>query len=198
MVAPAVLAERASEYFKIGRDVESPYMLVVAPVRDEKRLTNGDGALSGLDKLKALRSEVPAITHVDYSARIQTVDDRHGRFRKLLQRFDERTGCPMMVNTSFNLGWDPIVCSPKGVRNLHGVRDRHVLCMGRFPSGEAAAQTYSGVENTEDWLPADCCSPLCHRAAPGCSRIGPSASNAARFEREKGISEALLATEKFD
>ncbi|NIO58936.1 MAG: hypothetical protein GTO33_06230, partial [Acidobacteria bacterium] len=68
----------------------------------------------GIDKLKQERSVVPAITHVDYSARVQTVDpERHGRARKVLEAFHAKTGCPVMVNTSFNLGWDPIVCSPK-------------------------------------------------------------------------------------
>ena len=91
-------------------------MLLVAPVADDKRLDveNGNGAAQGLDKLKQIRSTVPAITHVDYTARIQTVDnDRHGRYRKLLEAFHARTGCPIVINTSFNVRGEPIVCTPE-------------------------------------------------------------------------------------
>jgi carbamoyltransferase len=90
-------------------------MLLVAPVAVERR-SRVDGAerLSGLDKLKAKRSEVPAITHVDHSARVQTVDpERHGRYYKLIKSFEARTGCPVIINTSFNVRGEPIVCSPE-------------------------------------------------------------------------------------
>jgi carbamoyltransferase len=110
--APAVLREEASNFFAVPDKIDSPYMLVVAPVREEKRipLTPGHEQQSGIAKLKVIRSEIPAVTHVDYSARVQTVDaERHGIYHKLVDSFYRLTGCPVVVNTSFNLGWDPIV-----------------------------------------------------------------------------------------
>jgi ubiquinone/menaquinone biosynthesis C-methylase UbiE len=87
----------------------------------------------GIDKLKTIRSEIPAVTHVDYSARVQTVDAaRHGLYRKLLEAFHRRTGCPVIVNTSFNLGWDPIVCTPQEAYATFMASDIDVLCMGSF------------------------------------------------------------------
>ena len=112
--APIVLRERASEFFDLDPDEESPYMLVVAPVADAKRVNGQRSAASGLDKLKVIRSEVPAVTHVDYSARVQTVDPvRHGRLYRLMKAFEARTGCPVLINTSFNVRGEPIVCSPE-------------------------------------------------------------------------------------
>jgi carbamoyltransferase len=112
--APIVLSERMDEYFEMGGQQDSPYMLLVAPVATEQRLASVDGEAVGLDKLKVCRSEVPAITHVDYSARVQTVDEhRHGRTYKLLKTFDRKTGCPVMINTSFNVRGEPIVCTPE-------------------------------------------------------------------------------------
>ena len=112
--APIVLRERVSEYFEMRDEEDSPYMLLVAPVTEAKRLPVGDDGAQGLDKLKLIRSEVPAITHVDYSARVQTVDaERHGRLYKLVKAFEARTGCPVMINTSFNVRGEPIVCSPQ-------------------------------------------------------------------------------------
>jgi carbamoyltransferase len=110
--APIVLRERASEYFDIEPRHDSPYMLIVAPVRQDKRKPVEAGA-KGLDKLKQLRSVVPAVTHVDYSARLQTVDgERNPRLARLMRRFEERTGCPVLINTSFNVRGEPIVCTP--------------------------------------------------------------------------------------
>ena len=115
--APSVLRERAAEWFLMAPGLESPYMLLVAGVRPEKRLPVDDAArgLAGLDRLlKAVRSTIPAVTHVDYSARVQTVDpERHGRYWRLLRRFEEKTGCPVVINTSFNVRGEPIVCSPE-------------------------------------------------------------------------------------
>ena len=112
--APAVLREDVSEWFDLTSD--SPYMLVVADVREGKRrhMTADEQALFGIDKLNVPRSEIPAVTHVDYSARIQTV---HGNtnplFHRLLSRFKVLTGCPILVNTSFNVRGEPIVCTPE-------------------------------------------------------------------------------------
>ncbi|MBT6148641.1 MAG: carbamoyltransferase [Gemmatimonadetes bacterium] len=108
--APAVMQEHASEYFELEPEQESPYMLLVAPVHDDKLLPTDDGGARGLDKLKQLRSVVPAITHVDNSARVQTIDaERNPRFYGILQKFKQRTGSPVLINTSFNVRGEPIV-----------------------------------------------------------------------------------------
>ncbi len=114
--APCVLREDVAEYFETRPQEDSPYMLLVAAVREQKRLSPqaNPESLRGLDKLKAKRSVVPAVTHVDYSARIQTVDaKRHPRLHKLMTAFKQRTGCPVIINTSFNIRGEPIVCSPQ-------------------------------------------------------------------------------------
>jgi carbamoyltransferase len=112
--APAVLRQHVSDWFELNAD--SPYMLLVAGIRqDRRRLMNEDAQkLWGIDKLNVVRSEIPAVTHVDYSARIQTVhEDTNPRFHRLLQGFHEQTGCPVLVNTSFNVRGEPIVCTPE-------------------------------------------------------------------------------------
>ena len=109
--APAVLADRAAEYFDLPAGVESPYMLLVAEIREDQRLPPRatEGVAGGSPQL---RSPVPAVTHVDYSSRLQTVDrERNPRFHQLLTAFDRRTRCPMLINTSFNVRDEPIVCS---------------------------------------------------------------------------------------
>ncbi len=111
--APSVLAERVSDYFE--QESSSPYMLIVAPVREELRipLTDEQKQLFGIEKLNLKRSELPAITHVDYSARVQTVhEETNPRYHRLLTEFDKRTGCGVLVNTSFNVRGEPIVCTP--------------------------------------------------------------------------------------
>jgi carbamoyltransferase len=111
--APCVLHDHVKEYFDL--DCESPYMLIVAPVREDKRIkmTAEQERLFGIEKLNVPRSEIPAVTHVDYSARIQTVDpERHGTFHTLMQKFYEKTGNAVIVNTSFNIRGEPIVCRP--------------------------------------------------------------------------------------
>ena len=109
--APAVLAEHARDCFDL--DAESPYMLIVAPVAEHCRLPV-DAAATGLDRLKQIRSTIPAVTHVDYSARVQTVRaDTQSRFHALLARFRQLTGCPTLVNTSFNVRGEPVVGSPE-------------------------------------------------------------------------------------
>ncbi len=112
--APCVLYDHVREYFEM--DGESPYMLLVAPVAKDKQkpVTAAQEKLWGIDKLNVARSTIPAVTHVDYSARIQTVDpERHGMFHRMMQRFYELTGCPVIVNTSFNVRGEPIVCTPE-------------------------------------------------------------------------------------
>lgn len=112
--APAVLADRVGDYF--GHQGRSPYMLLTVPVDERIRIpmTAEQQALFGLDRLMVPRSEIPAVTHVDYSARIQTVHpDTNPRFWKLLKAFEQRTGCGVLINTSFNVRGEPIVCTPQ-------------------------------------------------------------------------------------
>lgn len=111
--APSVLSERVSDYFEL--DKNSPYMLIVAPVKKSLRIpmTDKQKQLFGIEKLNLKRSELPAITHVDYSARVQTVHpDTNPRYHKLLSEFESQTGCAVLVNTSFNVRGEPIVCTP--------------------------------------------------------------------------------------
>jgi carbamoyltransferase len=106
--------EDVSDWFEIDR--ESPYMLLVADVVKNRRrtMTGDEQALFGIDKLNVPRSEIPAVTHVDYSARVQTVHaETNPRFHALLTTFKEKTGCPVLVNTSFNVRGEPIVCTPE-------------------------------------------------------------------------------------
>jgi carbamoyltransferase len=131
--APIVLRDRASEYFEWSPDNESPYMLLVAPVASRQCMDAKELALRGLDKLKAVRSTIPAVTHVDYSARIQTVDpQRHKRLYHLLQAFNAKTGCPVMINTSFNIRGEPIVCSPEEAYRCFLATQMDALVMERF------------------------------------------------------------------
>ena len=112
--APSVLRESVADWFEI--DTDSPYMLLVANVKENRRrvMTDEEKALFGIDKLNIVRSEIPAVTHVDYSARIQTVHaETNPRYHAVISRFKERTGCPVVVNTSFNVRGEPIVCSPE-------------------------------------------------------------------------------------
>lgn len=112
--APAVKAEKVSDWFEIDR--RSPYMLLVAPVSKDKRIsmTEEQEKLFGIDKLKIPRSEIPAVTHVDYSARIQTIHkETNPRFYDLIDHCEQKTGCPIVINTSFNVRGEPIVASPE-------------------------------------------------------------------------------------
>ncbi|MFN0129304.1 MAG: carbamoyltransferase [Verrucomicrobiales bacterium] len=132
--APAILRERVHEFFEMRPRQDSPYMLLVAPVRASKRLdlNGGAEAAQGLDKLKLKRSVVPAITHVDYSARVQTTDpERHGLYHRLLQTFEARTGSPVLINTSFNVRGEPIVCRPEEAYHCFMGTDMDVLVLGR-------------------------------------------------------------------
>jgi carbamoyltransferase len=131
--APAVLGESASDYFDLDRS--SPYMLLVAPVKGRLRRqpTWEEQRLIGIDKLKAPRSSIPAVTHVDYSARVQTVHrETNPRFHELLRCFAQKTGCAALVNTSFNIRGEPIVCSPEDAYRCFMRTEMDYLAIGNF------------------------------------------------------------------
>lgn len=132
--APIVLREHVDRYFEMRPYQDSPYMLLVAGVRQELRTPPGPGYDNtfGIDKLNHKRSCIPAVTHIDYSARIQTVDtERHPLLHELLTRFHEKTGCPVLINTSFNVRSEPIVCSPLDAYRCFMMTDIDVLVLGR-------------------------------------------------------------------
>ncbi len=133
--APSVLEEHVDELFEMRPRERSPYMLLVAPVTQDKRAKPDEEDLGrrGIDKLKTCRSVIPAITHVDYSARVQTVDaDRHGRYYRLLKKFAERTGSPVIINTSFNVRGEPIVCTPEHAYRCFMATNMDVLVLEQF------------------------------------------------------------------
>lgn len=146
--APAVLAERVSDWFELDRP--SPYMLLVANVRPEHLTPLGteDRAARGFDKLKVARSSVPAITHVDNSARIQTVAaEDHPLFYELIKRFEARTGCPVIINTSFNVRGEPIVCTPEEAYTCFMRTNMDYLVMGPFVLDKAKQPAWIEHEN---------------------------------------------------
>lgn len=131
--APSVLRERVADYFEL--DCDSPYMLLVAPVREDLRVpvTDAEGELFGIDKLNVPRSIIPAVTHVDYSARIQTVRrEDNPAYYDLLAAFDALTGCPVLVNTSFNVRGEPIVCTPEQAYACFMRTEMDCLVVGDF------------------------------------------------------------------
>lgn len=131
--APSVLREDVGQWFEHAS--ESPYMLIVADVKKDKRrsMTSFEKRLFGIDKLNVPRSSVPAVTHVDYSARIQTVDSNtNPRFHALISKFKEKTGCPLIVNTSFNVRGEPIVCTPKDAFKCFMGTELDILVVGDY------------------------------------------------------------------
>jgi carbamoyltransferase len=154
--APAVAREKVGKYFEM--DVESPYMLLVAPVSDSVRTnSNGNSEASGLDKLHVQRSTIPAVTHVDLSARIQTVDrDDNPRFYDLIAEVGTLTGDPIVINTSFNVRGEPIVCTPEDAFRCFMRTEMDVLVLGDVLLGKADQKP---VDRTnDDWqaeFPAD-------------------------------------------
>jgi len=138
--APCVLIEKAHEYFHMRPDQESPYMLLVAPVLEPHRVPLSEAQQRAMrdepdlrQRVNIVRSTVPAITHVDYSARVQTVDEeRHGRFYRLMKTFERLTGCPVIVNTSFNIRGEPIVCAPADAYRCFLATDMDALVLEDF------------------------------------------------------------------
>lgn len=129
--APSVLQEDCSEYFEL--EAESPYMLLTAPLKQDKRLVADDAGAKGFDKLKIKRSTVPSITHVDYSARLQTVTRKYNPlYYDMIKKFKELTGCPVIINTSFNIRGEPIVCSPVDAVRCFLRTEMDYLAIGNF------------------------------------------------------------------
>jgi carbamoyltransferase len=138
--APCVLQERAHEYFDMKPGEESPYMLLVAPIADRHRVIPAADDLRTMrehpdlrQRVNVVRSTIPAVTHVDYSARIQTVDaERHGRFYRLMKTFERLTGCAVLVNTSFNVRGEPIVCRPEEAYRCFAATDMDALVLEHY------------------------------------------------------------------
>jgi carbamoyltransferase len=149
--APAILREHVDEFFEMRANEDSPYMLLVAPVKPGKRVPIDETA-TGLDQLHQKRSVVPAITHVDHSARVQTVDsERYPRFAAILEAFKARTGCPMLINTSFNVRGEPIVNTPEDAYRCFLGTNMDVLVIDNFVL-EKAAQPGAHTVDREAYL----------------------------------------------
>ena len=147
--APAVLAEKVSDYFET--DHESPYMLLVANVRKERRkkMSKDEKELFGIDRLKVIRSDIPAITHVDYSARIQTVhENTNALFHKMISRLEKDHGCAVIINTSFNVRGEPIVCTPEDAFRCFMRTKMDYLIMGNYLLDK---QHQKALEEDSDW-----------------------------------------------
>jgi len=149
--APSVLREDAADYFELDQD--SPYMLVVADVKRNRRrrMSEEESRLFGIDKLNVVRSDIPAVTHVDYSARVQTVhQETNARYHALLSAFKERTGCAVLVNTSFNVRGEPIVCTPEDAFHCFMGTEMETLVIGncilrKEQQNPALAKTYASA-----------------------------------------------------
>ena len=147
--APSVLYEKVSEYFEFEK--ESPYMLLVADVKKERRIkmTDKEESLWGIDKLNVVRSDIPAITHVDYSARLQTVHkETNPRYHKLIEQFEKDTGCAVIINTSFNVRGEPIVCTPEDAYKCFMRTNIDYLVLGNYL---LAKEDQKPLEKDTDW-----------------------------------------------
>jgi carbamoyltransferase len=194
--APAVLREHVSDYFAMRPNEDSPYMLLVAPVKEERLLPLDppQRALKGIDLLKVPRSTIPAVTHVDHSARVQTVDERHGRFRRLLERFHELSGCPVAVNTSFNLSWEPIVNEPsQAYRTFMSsdidalVLENALLLKDRQPANIKARRNGAPHGEIDPALADAWCCPACGGALSDSGDGARCETCGRRFPRTDGI-----------
>jgi|TARA_Y100000294_G_scaffold59293_1_gene56073 carbamoyltransferase len=129
--APVVLEESVKEYFDVDRPM--PYMLFIVKVKKDQRIDVGDERIKGLESLHVIRSTIPAVTHVDYSARIQTVSEHHNpKFYRLLKTYNRKTGCPVLINTSFNVRSEPIVCTPEDAIRCFLASEIDVLAIGHY------------------------------------------------------------------
>jgi carbamoyltransferase len=147
--APTVLREKVGDWFVM--DHESPYMLLVASLRESRRIpmTAGQERLFGIDKLNVPRSSIPAVTHVDYSARVQTIERRdHPLYYDLIRTFEEKTGCPVIINTSFNVRGEPIVCRPSEAYRCFMRTEMDYLVLGSFV---LAKSDQPPLDESGDW-----------------------------------------------
>jgi len=147
--APSVLRERVSEYFDV--DVDSPYMLLVTNVKEKrlKKMSDAEKELFGIDKLNVQRSDIPAITHVDYSARLQTVhSDTNPLYHKLIKKFEANSGCAVIINTSFNVRGEPIVCTPQDAYRCFMRTDMDYLVIGNYLFDKKEQEP---LEKDTDW-----------------------------------------------
>jgi carbamoyltransferase len=152
--APAVLREDVADWFEL--DADSPYMLLVADVKKERRrrMTNEEEQLFGIDKLNVARSDIPAVTHVDYSARVQTVHaDTNPRFHALISRFKEKTGCGVLVNTSFNVRSEPIVCTPEDAFRCFMGNEIELLVVGNCMLRKAEQNPALKIDYKDEFEP---------------------------------------------
>jgi len=148
--APSVLRDKVSDYFELT--VDSPYMLLVAPVVASRRQSPdpGNDGREGVEEVNAVRSDIPAVTHIDYSARIQTVDETtNPLYYKLLQAFYRQTGCPVIINTSFNVRGEPIVCTPEEAYKCLMRTDMDYLIMGSYVLAKGEQKE---IEKDRDWM----------------------------------------------
>ena len=148
--APSVLREKVSDFFDI--DSESPYMLIVAPVKENirRKMTKEEEGYFGLDKLHVVRSSIPAVTHVDYSARVQTVTrEDNPIYYEMIDKFAERQKCPVIINTSFNVRGEPIVCTPQDAYLCFMRTNMDYLIMGNYLLNKEEQKPLS---NDINWL----------------------------------------------
>ena len=155
--APIVLRDHVHEYFEMEPGTASPYMLLVAPVREDQRLDQTEAVQRavGLDKLNLRRSKIPAVTHVDYSARVQTVEaGRNPRLAGMMEKFKEQTGCPVLINTSFNVRGEPIVCTPEEAYRCFMATNMDVLVLENcvLKKSEQKAGDSSSDEVRDEYL----------------------------------------------
>jgi carbamoyltransferase len=204
--APCVLREHVDEWFAMRANEDSPYMLLVAPVLEKHRahLSESEQETMRTDndllrRVKMARSSVPAITHVDYSARVQTVDQRHGRFRRLMEKFYEKTGCPVIVNTSFNLSTEPIVRTPQEAYHTFMQSEMDALVLENFVLHKRAQPVGFRVWANNGTREPD---PNCPYADPRTAdplivtpagAVNPSTGT--RYEVEDGIPRLFLPTD---
>jgi SAM-dependent methyltransferase len=202
--APSVLREHVADYFETAPEFDSPYMLLVFPVAEGERRALDPAAVQarGIAKLKIERSTIPAVTHVDFSARLQSIDPgRHGLYHRLLTAFHKKTGCPVVINTSFNLGWDPIVCTPREAFETFMNSDVDVLAMGHCIVRKTAQPAWvaPAVTSAHDAvLDQIWCSPCCQTdlLATGDERVACSRCGC-QYAVEDGIPLLFAAHEGF-
>ena len=166
-LAAAVLREHVGEYFELPGSADCPYMLFALPVseRERRQPTPDEAAARGVERVEVQRSTIPAVTHVDFSAPVQMVDsERHGIFHRLLTAFHEKTGCPLLANTGFNLDWEPIVNTPKDAYQTFMSSGMDALCLGRFLLTKSQQGPWVSIEGARrpehmlrDLLASPCC-----------------------------------------